>query len=128
MHKVVTFMGALLLFLSLNGQTVITLHLPLPCTETSIATHFSANPLELEVYPNPSSGEITLLASGQEALGALFLEISSIQGKTLITEHFTAPESQFSKTLDLKNLAAGIYMLKLSSKEAVVTQKIIIQK
>ena len=112
MNKVVSLLGALLLFLSLDGQTVITLHLPLPCTETSITTN----------------GELTLVASGRDILGDLHLEISTIQGKTMVTNHFASSENQFSKTLDLSHLASGVYMLKLTNKEAIVTKKIIIQK
>lgn len=128
MNKVVSLLGALLLFLSLDGQTVITLHLPLPCTETSIAQHSSASPLELDVFPNPTNGELTLVASGQDILGDLHLEISTIQGKTMVTNHFASSENLFSKTLDLSHLASGVYMLKLTNKEAIVTKKIIIQK
>ncbi len=128
MNKVVSLLGALLLFLSLDGQTVITLHLPLPCTETSITQHPASNPLELDIFPNPTNGELTLVASGRDILGDLHLEISTIQGKTMVTNHFASSKNQFSKTLDLSHLASGVYMLKLTNKEAIVTKKIIIQK
>lgn len=128
MNKVLSLLGAMLFLLSLNGQTVITLHLPLPCTETSIAQRPVSNPLELDIFPNPTHGELTLVASGQDILGDLHLEVSTIQGKTLITNHFASSENQFSKTLDLSHLASGVYMLKLTNKEAIVTKKIIIQK
>lgn len=126
--KVFLFLGAMLLFLSLDGQTVVTLHLPLPCTETSSVPHFDASPLELDVLPNPTSGELTLVASGQDIIGDLYLEVSSIQGKTMMTEQFASSENHFSKTVDLKHLASGVYLLKLTSKDAVVTKKIVIQK
>ena len=118
----------MLFLLSLDGQTVITLHLPLPCTETSIAQHSASNPLELDIFPNPTNGELTLVASGQDILGELHLEISTIQGQTMVTNHFASSESQFSKKIDLSHLASGVYMLKLTNKEAIVTKKIIIQK
>ena len=92
--KVFLFLGAMLLFLSLDGQTVVTLHLPLPCTETSSVPHFDVSPLELDVLPNPTSGELTLESeyaaapSLRDDLFKLYLQdgtlnIQNISGKDL---------------------------------------------
>ena len=67
------------------------------------------------MFPNPSSGIVNI--ETQEELTAITLY--SISGKQLL--HTT----QLMKQIDISNLATGVYILRMTSKNGVVEKKIV---
>ncbi len=66
------------------------------------------------LYPNPSSGTITL-QTHQQLNEWTTMEIYSIDGKMLFKEVFFAAEKDFKIVWDLSSLAKGIYLLRLKN-------------
>jgi len=73
---------------------------------------------QVSIYPNPTSGDVTLDLSG---LNARTIELFSANGQLLNT---VVPTDE-TMTLSLNNYAAGIYFVRIHSDKAVASQKII---
>ncbi len=73
------------------------------------ATTFDA----MELFPNPNAGNFTLrgeLLSSSDAT----IDVVNALGQTVYTEQMTAPAKQVNKTISLGNVAAGVYMVRLT--------------
>jgi PKD repeat protein len=79
---------------------------------------------QLAVFPNPTTGEITLSIDNTQN-GFYNLQLMDISGKVLSesTEHFIT--GKISSTLSLRMFPAGVYYLKLSGNNGMMMQKII---
>ena len=73
------------------------------------------------VYPNPTSGKLNVVASEDSKI-AMF----DLSGKQLVLEtNLTAKKKQ---TIDVSNLANGVYMMKIYNDNFVKMQKIVISR
>ncbi|MGB0917576.1 MAG: T9SS type A sorting domain-containing protein, partial [Flavobacteriales bacterium] len=79
--------------------------------------------LSIDVYPNPSNGQIVLDITGDSE--GLMLEVMDVNGKRVYSESTGAITSGLRKTVDLTNLATGMYFLKLDNGTSSTTKKII---
>lgn len=83
--------------------------------------------LDLEVIPNPAQDEALLRFSipwGQAAE----LEITDLEGKTLFEVPVAAGQIGLQeRQLDLRGLPAGVYLVRLNSKQHNLVQKLLIQ-
>lgn len=77
--------------------------------QTSITEAGSVN---VNVYPNPTNGRLTVKANGLK-----HVDLLNVTGKTLVSTN--------NATLDLSNLPAGVYMLRVQTEEGTSMQKII---
>jgi hypothetical protein len=84
-----------------------------PCT-------VSVNELnkQIEIFPNPTKDFLQINA---DLGGRKELSVLNISGQTVLTDSFLSK----NKTLDVSRLPAGIYFVKLTSKDGIVTQRII---
>lgn len=84
-----------------------------PCT-------VSVNELnkQIEIFPNPTKDFLQINAG---LGGRKELTVMSISGQTILKDSFLNKK----KTLDLSRLPAGMYLIKISSKDGNVTQRII---
>lgn len=73
---------------------------------------------QIEVFPNPTNGLIQINA---DLGGRKELTVMTISGQTVLEDAFLSKK----KTLDLSSLPAGMYLVKLTSKDGNVTQRII---
>ncbi|GAA3934299.1 T9SS-dependent choice-of-anchor J family protein [Hymenobacter algoricola] len=89
-------------------------------TGTSAALDRSIN-----VFPNPSTGIVTLDIKGANAKGAMQVEVTNMLGQTIHTSMVS--DNQLNK-LDLSNLAAGLYTLKVKSGNDYSIRQLVIQK
>lgn len=71
------------------------------------------------VYPNPSNGVFSLYVNQEHSL----VEIYSLSGTLVYKNQLTENSTQ----LDLSELHKGIYLVKVQTKYAVLTQKIILE-
>ena len=81
------------------------------------------NPTQLNVFPNPGNGKITLsLSHLQDQIQ--MIEIYSLQGALCMTVAYSA--SDHSIDLDVSSLPAGLYALRATTHTSVWTQKLIL--
>jgi hypothetical protein len=78
--------------------------------------NFSAS--NIKVYPNPSTGLITI-----DSQDPMNIEVTDLTGKTV----YTAKEINNQAPLNLSFLQKGVYLVKMSNGEVNQTQKIIIK-
>ena len=79
----------------------------------------------LNVYPNPTTGIFTLELNATANIDAT-LNITSIDGKLVLT-HKVEGNGLITKSIDISGLANGIYYLKLETKDAIKTYKVLKQ-
>ena len=75
----------------------------------------------ISVYPNPSKGFFSVSVGDTKAYE---LEVTDLTGKVILKQ--SVKDSNLSQ-LDLSGNAQGVYLLKITSKEASAIQKIVIQ-
>jgi hypothetical protein len=73
---------------------------------------------QIEIFPNPTNGFIQINA---DLGGRKELTVMTISGQTVLKDSFLNKK----KTLYLSSLPAGIYLVKITSKDGNVTQRII---
>ena len=82
-----------------------------------------ANQINAVVYPNPATTQATLQVEGltQDAK----IVISDLQGRILSEGEMKASATTY--TLDLSNLASGVYYIRIVTDVAISTQKLIVE-
>lgn len=110
-----------------KGQDTIMLHLPTPCTSTSIHEPEASLGLSFYIYPNPNDGRMAVQVIGNESLGKINVTVTSLQGAMVYQNQWYASGNKLYTTLDLSNLSSGNYVVTLTNKQRAVSQKIILQ-
>ena len=83
------------------------------------------NEMNFNVYPNPTTGVFTLdLTTSSDIKGVLY--ITSIDGKVVLNDVIEG-NGLISKSINISDLANGIYYLKLETKDAIKTYKVLKQ-
>jgi hypothetical protein len=85
--------------------------------------HLNEN--ELEVFPNPSSVSLRIVAPEKLNLNETTLSVYNAVGKVIITSNWIVDKKEF--LLDVSNLAKGNYTLILNDLNSTVSKQIIIQ-
>ena len=97
------------------------------CTDTSYCYTLSSagefeKALDFEVYPNPTNDNITVSLNG--SIADAYIEIIDVKGSIVFTSNITS-----TKTLvDIADLNAGVYMVRVVTKTSIQTKKIIIER
>jgi len=81
--------------------------------------------LTIDVYPNPSNGQIVLDINGDSEGFAMI--VVDVNGKLVYSERIASVNSNLRKAIDLSNLSKGIYFLKLEDGTESIARKLIIQ-
>ncbi|MGQ7945366.1 rhamnogalacturonan lyase family protein [Flavobacterium sp. WC2509] len=81
----------------------------------------------VKVYPNPTSGLFSLQLDGLES-GKASIKIVDLNGQTVKQRDVLLTGKSQTVLFDISAEAAGVYLVKVTSKEGVTTQKIILQK
>ena len=76
----------------------------------------------ISIYPNPVQSEVTI-ALGEEFATNATAEIISQNGSTVLRETFTA--KSFTQTMNVNNLSAGVYILRVVSGNEVYTERFV---
>jgi hypothetical protein len=84
------------------------------CATASVASNSA---LEVSLYPNPAKNELNIFAKTSIESAVIY----NILGKKVKT--FTV--NAVSKSLDISNLSAGIYILRYTAKNAVGSMKFV---
>lgn len=83
------------------------------------------NELGLNVYPNPNNGAFTLEVSTGKEIDAR-IQVITIDGR-LVYNDVISGNGVMTKAIDISELANGIYYLKLETKDAARTYKVLKQ-
>ena len=94
------------------------------CTPLTAVEYLNYNE-SISLYPNPSSGEVTLNINIPIISSADVTVFNSL-GETVISKN-SVPTNMETK-LDLRNRPEGIYFVKIATTEGSVTKKVIISK
>lgn len=88
-----------------------------------IATKEVTVPQGIEVFPNPTTGELNILlnkAANEEVL----VQLLNVHGQSVKVQRFDAPGQAVN--WNVAGLAGGIYLLNVQTKEGQFTQKVVI--
>jgi hypothetical protein len=96
-----------------------------PCSNTNVGIE---TPVlnEMMVLPNPSAGVFTVVLETKSA--DIQLAVLDIAGKVVHNQFIAGGINQTIGTLDLQNLANGIYILQATSNGSKTTARLVIQK
>lgn len=78
----------------------------------------------LHLFPNPSNGEFSISAKG--FTGNATIEVINSQGKVVHSESFTG--GNYNHTLRIEKNSTGMYLIRVTTPEKVLTNKIMITK
>ena len=100
------------------------------CTSTSLPFSYvvgikqtNESTTTFSLYPNPTTGFVTL--TFEQKINAFSLEVINELGQQVYTEKSDAYPQGGTKTINLSQLAKGIYLIKIVSANTVHTSKII---
>jgi hypothetical protein len=94
--------------------------------KTSSLNEVSNDDILLSIFPNPSSGKVNVnLMSKHQIDGNL--SVLNINGQLMLDSDFDKLSSANSLSIDLSDLARGIYYLRITSDQFTKTQKIILE-
>jgi hypothetical protein len=79
------------------------------------------------LYPNPTDGKLELMLNGF-ASGPVEIEIYAQQGRRILQEKHLISSQETSLDLNLSALAAGIYLLKITTTEGTSTRKLVLRR
>ena len=94
-----------------------------PVTVTVTATRTGLAGVELTVFPNPTTGRLTVALSGRHSRVAL--AVYNALGQEMLTGTLAAGAA--TAELDMTTLATGVYVLKVTSTEGSVTHRVVRQ-
>ncbi|WP_207434202.1 T9SS type A sorting domain-containing protein [Sabulibacter ruber] len=95
-------------------------------TEQSQEAKAANEEQSMSVFPNPSSGVITISLDGFEGKKT-DLKILNVIGNVVYREVIQDPEARYAKTLDLNKLAKGLYYVKLETPTYSEIRKVILR-
>lgn len=122
---------------SMNVDVTLTANAIAPCTGSKVDVKhitfiicdgvpvFSREGLSFSLWPNPSSGRITLSVSKPSAIPVSII-ISDLTGISRYSETIDSQELSISRSLDLGSLSAGIYLVKIECGTNARVQKLVI--
>ncbi len=113
--------GAYYLKVTKNGCSVESACFDITVTGLQEATF---NNLPVSIYPNPTSGRLTVEFSGQAH--SFIIEIKDAKGKKVFRQTYEA--SQTTLLLDLVNYKAGTYYIQIFNKHDQVSLPVIVAK
>lgn len=81
---------------------------------------------DLNIFPNPASSTLNVLLTTEEA-GQLTFRISDMTGRTISTESVENFGGEMQHTLNVSNLAKGLYLLSIEGNQGKSVHKFIVE-
>lgn len=97
-----------------------------PSYTTGIEDQTINEGVAFSVYPNPTNGQFTVSITNTNSK-TVSINVVNILGETVYTFSDNNCANSVNKQINLENIAAGIYFIKLDTGKDVITQKIIIE-
>lgn len=111
--------------ISLIGGKDGTLLADVPSLPTHRNERQILNNQPLSVFPNPSSGDVTITLSNKHK-GTLIFDVYDLTGKRLISGKLNDADNDREVRLNLKRLLKGTYLIKVTSDSMVQSGKMVI--
>jgi PKD repeat protein len=89
-----------------------------------LSTNTLATDQSVTVSPNPTDGQMTV-AFRNNVLGLVKINLLNMTGIEVLNKKYQKNDEQFSETLDIRNLASGIYIVEIQIDNQVVRRKIL---
>ena len=80
----------------------------------------------LDVYPNPSR-DVFNISFTSETIQDLKVRVLNVVGEVIISEDLDQFVGEYTKQINLKENAKGIYSLEIETNDGVVNKKLILQ-
>ncbi len=91
----------------------------------TVAERSAVEERSIVVFPNPSAGILHVTVTGFE--GAASLRVLNVIGNEVYRETLSASEPRISRTIDLSNLSAGLYYVKIESGAHAEMRKVVLR-
>jgi hypothetical protein len=83
--------------------------------------------LSFAISPNPLAGHLATVSYSLPKGGAARLSVYNVAGQRIVTKTLVLDRSG-SVSLDLKQLAGGVYLVELASEGYTNSQKLVVQR
>lgn len=80
-----------------------------------------------KVFPNPSKGNITIKFDMKSSTNKVVLQLFDIRGRMISESNYTINSTTFEKELNYRNVAKGLYVLKVENGVHRISKKILIE-
>jgi hypothetical protein len=80
----------------------------------------------ITVFPNPNDGQFTLHADFVSQDDAI-VEVYSMEGKVIMTINLNDQVGRYSGTIDLGNVPAGLYYVRVSNSTSSLVTRVVVQ-
>jgi hypothetical protein len=94
------------------------------CFNSTVSVNTQSVDETVNVYPNPTSGVVTLDLNGSMAQTAK-VEVYNAMGQMVMNQNYSEAASKFE--INLSGNATGVYTIKLISEGTVVTKRVVLQ-
>jgi len=95
-------------------------------SEINTAVDDPINPgLEMSIFPNPANDVINVSINSNYSEDVL-LELTGIDGRTYKAMNIASNKGTQSEQLDVSNLAAGFYLVKITTPKGIAIEKVVI--
>ena len=105
------------------GRDTTTIDVPVGVNSTKEPTWAPS----INIFPNPNTGSFTIFGQGIES-NKLTVEVFDLAGKRLYLQNFNLNSDQINTSIAPENLAAGLYVIKLSDQTSSTHKKITVIK
>lgn len=82
---------------------------------------------DLQISPNPSNGKFVVNVLLEETSEKVFIRIRNLDGRKVYQETAFVNGKSLNSTIDLSELASGVYFVSIQTGEEVITKKIVIE-
>ncbi|MEM1217128.1 MAG: PKD domain-containing protein, partial [Bacteroidota bacterium] len=90
-----------------------------------VSTNQPAWATRLSIAPNPTSGQLRLLANDWQGSGELDVQLINVLGQRVVYRRLPVPIGQWQHVLDLTDLPAGTYYLNLNWNNSRWVEKVV---
>jgi len=118
---------------AVDGNYDVTLIVTNACGTDTIVQNLAVVGIErglrqesVTVFPNPNNGNFTLAFTSYN-LSDVDVQIYNLQGKIVYNKRFESVSGSVEENIALQSIAAGVYYVRLTSSDQVVTRKLTIE-
>ncbi|SHM06587.1 T9SS type A sorting domain-containing protein [Hymenobacter psychrotolerans] len=90
-----------------------------------LSTNSAALSKAINMFPNPSTGQVTLDIQGAQAKAGMQVEVTNMLGQVV---HTAAVRDNAKNQLDLSNLSNGLYVLRVKSGSEYTVRQLVLTK
>jgi hypothetical protein len=132
MKKPIILLLFVLLTSFIYSQTLVKLKLPNNCNANTVVTQENRAIIDkgskLELYPNPNSGNFTLIISFHDIIDKAIINVFDTKGKSVYKEIVFSNSNKLVKQINIGGLLAGTYVFEVKTVKDISSTKLVINK